>query len=267
MPFCFCPLRSGSSGNALFVQAGNTRVLVDAGLSGRTVEQALTEVGVSPDSLNAILVSHEHADHIRGVGVLSRRYNLPVYATEKTWLAMETCQGMAGIALRDRRVLGAGQDFYVRDLAVSPFSIPHDAADPVGYSLHFGGRKLCVATDLGHLSLSWLTALSGANLALLEANHDPGLLDRSVRYPAYLKRRILSRNGHLSNEDCGTAVVRLAKRGTRHFILGHLSAETNTPALASQTVSAALSAAGLKPQEDVLVDLAHRDRNAGLYTL
>jgi len=267
MPFCFCPLRSGSSGNALFVQAGNTRVLVDAGLSGRAVEQALREIGATPDSLGAILISHEHADHIRGVGVLSRRYDLPVYATEKTWLAMEDKPGITGIAPRHRRLLCAGQDFYICDLAVSPFAIPHDAADPVGFSLHCGGRKLCIATDLGHLAQSWLAALSGANLVLLEANHDPGLLGRSVRYPAYLKRRILSRHGHLSNADCGTAVVRLAEQGTRHVILGHLSAETNTPALAERTVSDALWAAGIEPQTDVRVDLALRDRIGRLYSL
>ena len=186
MPFCFCPLRSGSSGNALFVQAGNFRVLVDAGLSGRAVERALAEIGVTPDTLSGILVTHEHSDHIQGVGVLSRRFHLPVYATEGTWAAMESKPGIDRIALANRRAFRPGQDFYVGDLAVCPFSIPHDAADPVGFSLLYGGRKLCIATDLGHVSPDWMQALSGADLVLLEANHDPDMLRATPRYSAAL---------------------------------------------------------------------------------
>lgn len=267
MSISFCPLRSGSSGNALFVAGGETRVLLDAGLSGRTVEEALRAVGGDPTCLSAILVSHEHSDHIKGVGILSRRWNLPVYATEKTWLAMEKKPGMENISLKNRRVFTAGEGFYIRDLAVTPFSIPHDAADPVGFCVECGGRKLCVATDLGRIASTWMRAAEGADLLLLESNHDPELLRMTPRYSAALKARILGARGHLSNGECGKALVALAQTGVRNVILGHLSQETNNPELAFDTVCQTLQAAGIAPQQDVRVDLAWRDRLGGCYQI
>jgi len=267
MPLYFCPLRSGSSGNALLAQGGGTRVLIDAGLSGRETEKALQERGVSPDTIKAIVISHEHSDHIRGAGILSRRFDLPVYATERTWAAMEGKPGIGGIMMKNRRVFAPGEDFYIRDLAISPFSTPHDAADPVGFSVLYGGRKLCIATDLGHIDPRWIRALSGANLVLLESNHDPDLLRCHARYPARLKQRILGRHGHLSNADCGGAITSLVREGLTHVILGHLSGETNTPALALGTVVRVLEDAGIVAGKDIRVDLACRDRTGGLYTI
>lgn len=267
MPLYFSPLRSGSSGNALYVGTDRTRVLVDAGLSGRMVEGALRGVEVDPATLQAILVTHEHSDHIKGVAILSRRYNLPVYATEGTWLALERKPGFDAVALKNRRVFTAGEGFYIGDLTVCPFPIPHDAADPVGFSLLNGGRKLCVATDIGHVASPWMQAVKGADLALLESNHDPRLLQASVRYPAVLKRRILGKRGHLSNADCGEALIQLFASGLRHAILGHLSAETNTPALARETVLTTLLRERIRPGVDVQVDLAPRDACGGYYAL
>lgn len=267
MPFCFCPLRSGSSGNALYVQAGNTRVLVDAGLSGRTVEKALCDLSVAPDTLQAILITHEHSDHIKGAGILSRRYDLPVYATEGTWLAMEQKPGLSGVALKNRRVFSSDGDFYIGDLAVSPFSIPHDAADPVGFALLHRGKKICVATDLGHIAAGWMKALEDTDLLLVESNHDPDMLRYHMRYPAMLKRRILGKKGHLSNADCGAAISRLVQSGVCHVILGHLSGETNTPELANQTVCGVLMNEGIRPGIDVQVDMALRDQMGRLYTV
>lgn len=265
MPFCFSPLRSGSSGNALLVQAGDVRVLVDAGLSCRAIENALAECAVTPDTLGAVLVTHEHSDHIKGLALLSKRHNLPVYATEGTWLAMQDKPGFDQIPAKNRRAFEPEQPFFMRDLLVTPFSIPHDAADPVGFSFQFGARKLCVATDLGHIAPGWMRALQGANLALLESNHDPEMLRAHPRYPSRLKARILGRRGHLCNADCGKAVVALAQAGLTNVILGHLSAETNRPELALETVEAALSEAGIRPGEDVRVTLSQRDRNGGVY--
>lgn len=267
MSFCFCPLRSGSSGNSLYVQAGHTRILVDAGLSGKTVEQALCDLAVSPGTLQAILITHEHSDHIKGAGILSRRYDLPVYATEGTWIAMESKPGMDGIALRNRRVFASDEDFYIGDLAVSPFSIPHDAADPVGFALLHTGRKLCVATDLGHIAAGWMKALSGADLLLMESNYDPDMLRDHHWYSSMLKKRIQGNRGHLSNGDCGVALSRLVKMGLCHVILGHLSAETNTPELARSTVCDALASEGIQPGVDVQVDIALRDCMGRLYTI
>lgn len=267
MALCFCPLRSGSSGNVLFVQAGNTRVLVDAGLSGRAVERALDEIGVTMDTISAILVTHEHSDHIAGAGILSKRHDIPVYATEGTWAAMDTKACMKGVTLKNRRMFESGGDFYVQDLAVASFAIPHDAADPVGFALMHGGRKLCVATDLGHIEKGWIQAVSGADLVLLEANHDPELLRASTRYHARLKSRILGRKGHLSNGDSGTALTTLVESGLTHVVLGHLSAETNTPELAHKTVCDTLTAAGIKPGNDIRVDMAWRDRIGHFYEI
>ncbi|MDR0897874.1 MAG: MBL fold metallo-hydrolase [Oscillospiraceae bacterium] len=264
MSFCFCPLRSGSSGNALFVQAGRARVLVDAGLSGKRIECALGEIGVAPETLTGIIVSHEHSDHIQGAGVLSRRYDLPLYATKGTWRAMAELPTIQRVADKNRREFGAGDDFYIRDLAIAPFAIPHDAAEPVGFALLHAGRKICIATDLGHIAPGWMQALRGADLVLLEANHDPDKLRDSTRYNARLKSRILGRHGHLSNGDCGQALVQLAQSGVRRAILGHMSEETNTPELAFTTVSAALQEAGVRPS-DMRVDLAYRDKTGGLY--
>ena len=148
MRFTFCPLLSGSSGNALFVGAGNTRLLIDAGLSGRTVEAALHEIGILPETLQGILVTHEHSDHVKGVGILSRRYRLPVYANARTWAAM--ARQVGEIPACNRRVFDTDASFFAGELEVAPFSIPHDAADPVGYRIYAAGHSVATATDMGY---------------------------------------------------------------------------------------------------------------------
>ena len=214
----FVPLFSGSSGNSLYLRMGQTRLLVDAGLPGKRITDELSRIEVAPASLDAILVTHEHSDHVQGVGILSRRFHLPIYATEGTWRGMETKIGK--IAPENRRVLMGGRDFFLGDVNVMPFDIPHDAEEPVGYAFEAGGIKAAVATDLGHLSEDWLSWLPGCDLLLLESNHDPDML-AAGRYPYELQRRSRGAKGHLSNEDAGRAAVELAKCGARHIILGH----------------------------------------------
>jgi len=264
MPLAFCPLFSGSSGNAIYVSSGDVRLLVDAGVSGLRTKQALLSIGVSPEQLTAILVTHEHADHTMGVGVLSRRYNLPVYATGATWRAMLARVG--AIEPRNVREFQSGSDFFIGDMGVVPFSIPHDAADPVGFCFETRGLKASVATDLGYIREDWLSCVSGSDILLLESNHDVDML-RAGPYPYDLKHRILSRKGHLSNDDAGRAAVKLAARGVRHFMLGHLSAENNFPELALETVCAALRDEGIVPGEDIRVELTWRDRVSSLYVV
>ncbi len=264
MPFVFCPLFSGSSGNAMYLAAGDTRLLIDAGVPAKSLLAALATLDVAPESLSGILVTHEHSDHIRGVGALSRKLDLPVYASEGTWAAMESKVGE--VATRNQRAFRAGEDFYVRDIGVEPFSIPHDAADPVGFSLLYQGRKVAVATDLGHIQPRWVRAVSGADVLLIESNHDLRMLETGS-YPQYLKSRIRGRNGHLSNVDCGKALVELAATGVRTCILGHLSPENNLPELAYQTVRDALSAQGIRCGEDFQLDVAWRDRISTYYTI
>ncbi len=255
----FSPLFSGSSGNAIFIEAGSVRLLVDSGLPGSKIEEALCAIGVPPDTLSAILVTHEHSDHIRGVGVLSRRYALPVYANAACWTAMSPVIGE--IAPSCTRVFETGRDFYIGDVNITPFLIPHDAAEPVGYTFSHDGRATGVLTDIGHMDEHLFDAVEICDLLLLEANHDIDML-KAGPYPYPLKQRILSRHGHLSNEDSGLALCRLYARGLRNAILGHLSAENNDERIAMATVAQTLHEQGIT---DMNVAMSHRDRPCGVF--
>lgn len=260
----FAPLYSGSSGNAAYVRMGETRLLVDAGLPGRRITDALAQLGETGEGISALLVTHEHSDHTAGVGVLSRKFHLPIYATAGTWRGMERKIGK--IPPENRRLVVAGDDFLLGGICVSPFRIPHDAEEPVGYAFSRDGMKIGVATDLGHLSESWLSWLPGCDLLLLESNHDPDMLAAGP-YSYDLQCRIRGAKGHLSNADAGEAAVWLTRAGTRHIILGHLSGENNFPELAWRTVADALDRAGLAPGVDVGLDVARRDRVGAIYHL
>ena len=258
MRFTFCPLFSGSSGNALFIGAGDTRVLIDAGMTGKAIEGALRQIDVLPETLNGIAVTHEHSDHVKGVGILSRKYHLPIYANERTWNAMARTVGE--IAPGNRRIIEDEEDFYIGDLALLPFSIPHDAADPVGFRVFCGGCSAATATDIGHMTKDILRVLEGTDVMVLESNHDPELLRRNPHYPVRLKQRILGSRGHLSNDDSAQALLSLCESGVRQVLLGHLSGENNTPELAMQTHMDILSRAGVRVGEDLHLGLAWRDR-------
>ncbi len=258
MRFTFCPLFSGSSGNALFIGAGDTRILIDAGMTGKAIEGALQQIGVLPETLNGIAVTHEHSDHVKGVGILSRKYHLPVYANERTWNAMARTVGE--IAPGNRRIIEDEEDFFIGDLALLPFSIPHDAADPVGYRVFFGGRSAATATDMGFMKKSVVKALSGVDVLLLESNHDPDLLMLNPHYSLYLKQRILGNHGHLSNLASAEGLLSLMETGVREVMLGHLSGENNTPELALATHTERLSREGVRVGEDIRIGLAWRDR-------
>lgn len=264
MELKFAPLVSGSSGNALYVGLNRTRLLVDAGVSGTRVTQELLRAGVDVKTLGGILVTHEHSDHIAGVGILSRRYNLPIYATEGTWDAMQTKLGR--VEHGNIRVIVPGQDFYLGDLNIMPFEIPHDAQQPVGYTFSGGGVKASVATDIGCVKENWLSCVEGSDVLLLEANHDLDML-KAGRYPYELKRRIMGKKGHLSNIDAGSAAVELVRRGVKRIILGHLSHENNFPELAYRTVADALIEADLPPEAACPLDIAERHSISGVYTL
>jgi len=258
MRLTFCPLFSGSSGNALYISAGDTRILIDAGLPGRTIEEALRQIGVLPEMLSAVAVTHEHSDHVKGVGILSRKYHIPVYANEPTWNAM--ARSVGEIPRGCRRVFETEADFYIGDLALYPFSIPHDAAEPVGFRVFCGGRSVATATDMGHMKKSVFQALAGTDVLLLESNHDPDLLRQNPHYPLYLKQRILGSRGHLSNAASAEALLKLYESGVRQVLLGHLSGENNTPELALDTAVRRLEKDGVRLNEDIGLGIAWRDR-------
>lgn len=253
------PLCSGSSGNATLVEAGGLRLLIDAGGTGRRIEALLTEAGAAADALDAILLTHEHIDHVQGVGVLSRRYGLPVYAAADCFAALPPSVG--GVAPARMRVFEPDRPFLLRGVQVFPFSTPHDSAHAVGYLFEDADGRCAVMTDVGHVSDRMLDLVTGCDVLLLEANHDVDML-LSGAYPYPLKRRILSDTGHLCNEDAAAMIVRLARRGMRDFILGHLSRENNTPELAAVTVRAALEEAGFGGE--VRVTVAARDHATGI---
>lgn len=228
-------LASGSAGNAIFVRIGRTKLLVDAGISARRIQAGLAVLGVAVAELDGVLITHEHRDHISGLTTLTKKYQLPIYARPDTFRSMY-CRA----TLDDGCCNDIGACFGVGGLKVETFNISHDAADPVGFSIYgndsYGNAIKCtVATDLGFVTSSVQQALDHSDVLVLEANHDVDLL-RKGSYPYYLKQRILSNRGHLSNNDAAWALVRMKKRGHTKVLLAHLSEENNRPAVAQETV-------------------------------
>ena len=233
-----CVLASGSRGNATYLSNGHTAILIDAGLSGKELQRRMAAKGLDPASLDAILVSHEHTDHIQGVGVMSRRFGLTVHISDGTWQASHQMLGK----LSDVRPFTCGHPFTIGDLAIHPFSISHDAIDPAGFTIGCNGSKVGVATDLGIVTGVVKTHLQACDALILEANHDPQMLIDGP-YPWPLKQRIRGRSGHLSNEDAAKLLETLTHNRLAHVILAHLSEENNTPDKAKQAVEAVVNGA------------------------
>lgn len=239
---------SSSRGNCSLLYNQDTALLVDAGISCRKIKQRLQTAGLTPDDLSGILITHEHTDHIAGLSVLLKNYDIPLYATPGTALVLARKIPHARELLRP---LPAGSQFQVGSLAVQSFSTSHDAADSVGYRLTSGGHSAVIATDLGRVTSLVMDAAFGADLALIEANHDVDWL-RDGPYPYALQNRILGDRGHLSNEASAEFAVSLAAAGTHTLLLAHLSPENNTPERARTVVQGALERAHLRPEVDVL---------------
>lgn len=231
-----CLLASGSRGNAIFLSDGHTSVLFDAGLSGIEIQRRLAASGFDPRSLDAIIVSHEHADHVQGVGVLARRFNLPVYFTPKTDAGARSTVG----AIKDIQHFETGKKFSINTLTIHPFSTSHDAEDPAGFTIDNNGLKIGIATDLGIATAMVKERLKHCHLLILEANHDPDMLINGP-YPWPLKQRIQSRTGHLSNCDSKQLLHVLKHVNLQHVILAHLSETNNTPQKAIREVGLALN--------------------------
>ena len=236
-----CVLASGSRGNATYISDGTTAILIDAGLSGVEIQRRMAANGLDPNHLNAIVVSHEHSDHIQGVGVLSRRFGLPVHINEGTRQASGTALGK----LARQRPFSCGEAFGIGSLTIHPFSISHDARDPAGFTISCNRTKIGLATDLGIVTGVVKMHLQACDILILEANHDPQMLIDGP-YPWPLKQRIRGRSGHLSNEDAASLVSALQHDHLAHVVLAHLSEENNTPQKARQAVEAVLNGAQIK---------------------
>ncbi|GAA0399031.1 MBL fold metallo-hydrolase [Paenibacillus motobuensis] len=237
----FSVLSSGSTGNATLVANGETTLMIDAGFSAKRIDELLQERGVSGEEIQGILVTHEHSDHIKGLGAVARKYNLPIYANEKTWEAMEKAVGK--IAEENRRILGTGETRDFGSLRVESFGISHDAAEPVAYCFYDGKQKLSVCTDLGYASDKVKMSIADSDVIVLEANHDIEML-RMGRYPWNIKRRILGDMGHLSNEATGELMSEILSGRIKRIYLAHLSREHNMPDLARMSVRGAMEDRG-----------------------
>ena len=239
--FNFCSLYSGSSGNCLFVETDNTKLLIDAGVSLKKIEEGLNNMNIDPSSLDGILVTHEHSDHIKSLGSLSKKFDLPVFANQKTFDAMP--KQVEKISDKNINKFNVNEKFCINDLEINPFSIHHDAANPCGFNFLNNNKKISIATDIGHMDNAILKKLEGSSFILLESNYDPEVL-KYTKYPFLLKQRIAGPNGHLSNNMAGKVINYLINNGLNTAMLGHLSKESNFPALAYQTVADEIISSG-----------------------
>lgn len=230
-----CSLFSSSKGNCTYVFSDTTKILIDVGISSKRLTERLIKDNIRPEEIQAILITHEHSDHTKGIRVFSKKFNVPVFASEKTWGTLVSLEIPDSL----KHTFIVGTSFKIGDICINPFSIPHDAIDPCGFSMTSGKNKVTVATDMGHLTGELLYNFEKSDSILLEANHDVAML-RSGNYPYFLKERVIGNFGHLSNALSAEAVEYLIKKGTKKFILAHLSEENNIPELALETVRSRL---------------------------
>lgn len=249
----FYSIISGSSGNSSLLTDGKTNILIDCGTSGKRTIEALESLSVPASRINAIIVSHEHIDHTKGVGILSRKFNIPVYATNGTHSKSEF--GKIDDSLI--REISPDITYDIAGIGITPFAIPHDAAEPCGFILSDGHTKFATATDIGIMTDAIISRISGCDSILLESNHDIEML-RFGEYPYALKQRILSDVGHLSNKAAAATAVELVNRGTKHIMLGHLSDKNNLPDIAQMETYNQLTDNGINVGKDVTLQVAER---------
>lgn len=252
-------LASGSSGNTIYVASERIKLLIDAGLSGREITRRLNKIGVKGDEIDGIFISHEHIDHVKGAGVLSRRFNIPLFTREATWAAAE--KDIGKVEQANQVIVNNGLE--LGDLQVKTFSVPHDAADPCGFIIEKKGKRVAIATDMGWVTDEVKEAVRGANILILESNHDLELL-KTGPYPPALKRRILGKMGHLSNDDAGACITEVIGDNHPRILLAHLSKDNNIPELAFVTVKNTLESKGFFLQKDLDLYHTYRDKVTGM---
>lgn len=244
----FSVLASGSKGNAFFVETGEHSFLVDVGLSGKAMTSLFDEIGRDIAKLTGILVTHEHSDHIKGLGVIARKYRLPIYANTKTWSAME--RSIGEIPTEQKFIFDMEQVKTFGCLDIESFGVSHDAIDPMFYVFHHEGKKIAIITDTGYVSERMKGIISNADVYVFESNHDVSML-RMGKYPWSVKRRILSDVGHVSNEDAALAMYDVIGERTKRIYLAHLSSDNNMKDLARMSVEQTLQAKGVVVGEQV----------------
>jgi phosphoribosyl 1,2-cyclic phosphodiesterase len=238
----FSVLASGSSGNSVYVGTDRMKLIVDAGLSGKQMEKLFQKVNLNPKDLSGILVTHEHSDHIKGVGILARKYDIPIYANSKTWKAMDSLIGE--VPLEQKFTFETEQRHTFLDIEVESFGVSHDAVEPMFYVFHHGEKKIVIITDTGYISDRMKGIIKNADVYVFESNHDVEML-RMCRYPWSIKRRILSDVGHVSNEDAALAMADVVGDRTTSIYLAHLSKDNNMKELARMSVQQTLEVKGI----------------------
>lgn len=256
-------LGSGSKGNCTVVSTLGTTILIDAGLPITEIETKLVSLGINPMQIDAILVTHEHSDHIKSIDRFSKKYGTKVYAHIKEWPALN---GKLKMVEEQNKIAFDDNDFFVGDMTISNFKLSHDAVYCVGYSVYNQGAKFSIATDLGVCTQNIIEKLKNSNVVILEANHDENLLANNTRYPITLKKRILSNKGHLSNKASADVISQLVG-GTNQIILGHLSEENNTPSLAYNQIKSFLAQKGIIEGKNIFIDVATQHRIGNIFEI
>lgn len=248
-----CTLSSGSTGNSIFVQSDSSKILIDCGLTGKLAVSLLNSINVKPEELDAIFVTHEHSDHIKGIGVLSRKYDIPILANEKTWMAMRGSIGK--IDPKNIFVFKSNSFFTFRDMDVQNISTYHDAIDPVFFIFYQREQKISILTDTGIITNHMIDSIRNSDVLVLESNHDLDML-KTGPYPYHLKQRILGEHGHLSNDTSADIMKEIVRGNGEKLILGHLSKTNNTEFVAFDSMKNNLENLGLNVNNDIILDVA-----------
>ncbi len=262
--FEYCSIGSGSSGNCHIVRYNETVIIVDCGLSGKRISDGIDSLKIDGKNIKGIFVTHEHSDHIKGVGIISRKYNIPIFANKRTWESMNNKIG--DIDNKHKIVFETDKTYSIGEILIRPFLIPHDSEEAVGYSFYKDGEKMSIATDIGKIDDNIRKNLFNSKLVVIESNYDHNMLMMG-NYPYHLKKRISSLEGHLSNDDCANFCVELVKKGTKKLLLAHLSRENNFPELAYETTKSILNENNIKIDEDVFLEVLPREKISKIYKI
>lgn len=262
--FEYCSIGSGSSGNCHVVKYKDTVILVDAGLTGKKITEGIEKLNIDAKNIKGLFITHEHHDHIKGVGIISRKYDIPIFANKKTWIAMKDKIGL--VDKKNMIFFETDKTYSLGEVLIRPFSIPHDSEEAVGYSFYKDGEKISIATDIGMINENIRRNLYNSKIVVIESNYDHNML-MFGDYPYHLKRRIASLEGHLSNEDCGNFCVELVKKGTKKILLAHLSKDNNNVDVAHITTKSILLQNGIDVDNEIILEVLPREEMSRVYKL
>ncbi|ONI41655.1 MBL fold metallo-hydrolase [Candidatus Epulonipiscium fishelsonii] len=255
-----CTIASGSTGNCTYVRTDKSKILIDVGISGKKAYQGLDKIGVSPLDIQAIFITHEHLDHIRGAGVFSRKYNIPIFATYKTWQVINTKIGK--IETFNKKIIEVNDLIIWKDLTIKAFKINHDAVDPVGFILEHNNKKVGILTDVGEVDTAIIKELQDCNGLVLEFNHDENMV-LACKYPYKIKRRILGRYGHLCNDKAAKFLIDIYNKKLEWVVLAHLSNDNNVPELAYITAKTLLDINNIS----LILHVAKKEENSPIFSV